>query len=277
MSQAEYYQKAYFEQPLVWKPDRFIDPGERERISETVGSIPDDAHSILDAGCGNGTFVNGLFDSHRCRFNTIVGLDASYEALRHVKTCKVYAHLFRMPFNSKSFDLVTCLEVLEHLPQIDFEHAAAELQRISRKYILITVPNNENLVKSLVLCPRCRCAFNPCLHVRSFNKDNIAGLFHDFNLIVSKEIGPIDATYTYPDLLYFLRLGYQKYGPPPASLCPQCGYQQQDNANILNNHTRAQNIRTGMLTSVIRKIIGRRINTRRWLLALYIRAAPGAA
>lgn len=94
------------------------------------------------------------------------------------------------PFKNESFDLVTSLEVLEHLPQEDFKRGISELQRVSKKYILITVPNEGDLERSLVMCPKCYCWFNPYFHMRSFNKKSLQNLFEKFNPIKIKEIGP---------------------------------------------------------------------------------------
>ena len=45
-----------------------------------------------------------------------------------------------LPFASDSFDCVVCVDVLEHLENL--HHTFAEIARVSRKYLIISLPNN---------------------------------------------------------------------------------------------------------------------------------------
>ncbi|BDI30360.1 hypothetical protein CCAX7_24110 [Capsulimonas corticalis] len=45
----------------------------------------------------------------------------------------------RLPFEDQSFDVVTCLEVIEHVE--DYEALLRELYRVSRRLVFITTPN----------------------------------------------------------------------------------------------------------------------------------------
>jgi len=49
------------------------------------------------------------------------------------------ADIYHLPMASRSCDLVLCSEVLEHLE--DVQAALAELQRVSREHVLVTVPH----------------------------------------------------------------------------------------------------------------------------------------
>jgi len=216
------YRKEYYEQAVFWNYDYLKIPVERERIQEIINVIPSDVQSVLDAGCGNGAFGNVLIDAFPNRFNRVMGLDASKEALKYVKTEKINGTITNLPFEDKSFDLVICLEVLEHLPQADFKKGILEFQRVSKKYIIITVPNSQDLESSLVICPKCHCRFNPNFHMRSFNENSLHNLFRDFKPVEIKEIGPVK--YHYVPLLLKFYWAWRKPLPPKTAICPQCGY-----------------------------------------------------
>lgn len=266
------YKKNYYEQSAFWESDHFSTPAEADRISETIKTIPADTLSILDVGCGNGVFINTLFMDFSDKFERIVGLDTSSQALKYVKTEKMNGSIDNIPYESESFDMVSCLELLEHLPQQEFAKGISEIQRVSRKYILVSVPNDEVLEQFLVHCPKCCCAFNPYFHMRSFSKDTLKNLFADFEPIIIREIGPKSLSYSYRRFMFYLRLCYGNPSPPALSICPQCGYQ---NKNMLLDKKNIQNkcaLNFEKLLPFIKLFIQRR-EKRRWLLALYVRLA----
>lgn len=93
-------------------------------------SLFQDARHVLDVGCGRRQLAHSL-PSHI----TYTGIDMSQEA-------DVTFNLDsgeRLPIADRSYDLVLCLETLEHVEHIHF--VLDELFRVSSKYILITLPN----------------------------------------------------------------------------------------------------------------------------------------
>ena len=68
---------------------------------------------------------------------------------------------------------VTAVEVLEHIPELD--EAVKELKRVSRKYILITVPYKER--PTPVYCPYCSKVFYKNGHLHYFDEE-ILSLIH---------------------------------------------------------------------------------------------------
>lgn len=50
------------------------------------------------------------------------------------------ADVRKLPFKNKEFDTVAAFEVLEHLPFEDFNKALNELNRVSKKYVILSLP-----------------------------------------------------------------------------------------------------------------------------------------
>lgn len=100
------------------------------------------SHSIvLDAGCGTGGMLR-----HLAQFGQVHGVDSSEEkALGYARDRNPEAilspgSLEALPYDDASFDLVTCLDVLEHIPN-DFM-ALSEIWRVLRNEgnLVVTVP-----------------------------------------------------------------------------------------------------------------------------------------
>ncbi len=94
---------------------------------------------ILDVGCGPGNLLD-----HLAAHGRTYGTDFSVDALRFCAG-RGFGRLFRADFHSlpvrtDGFDLVTCIDVLEHLE--DDRRAIAELQRILRPggTLVVSVP-----------------------------------------------------------------------------------------------------------------------------------------
>ncbi len=265
------YERHYYDQPELWEKDLLSLPAERERITSTIELIPSDVRTILDAGCGNGAFLNSLPAGYQA-----VGLDFSQEALKYVKPKAIYGDIAALPFESASFDLVTCLEVLEHLPSRVFEKALSELQRVSKKYIIISVPNDEDLDFALVICPACRCWYNPNRHVRSFDPQKLKTLFEDFALSKLKEVGPLEPRPRYNRFLYAAYRLWRNAPPPSTAVCPQCGYQlARDQLSVTPARSGGILLYASRLLKPFAKLIWRPQWHRRWLLALYVRKNLG--
>lgn len=101
-----------------------------------------EAKTILDAGCGEGFTMNRL--SKNGIGMNIEGVEYSKDALTLGK--KLFPNLtfkegsvYNLPYKDNSFDLVVCTEVLEHLAEPS--KVMKELLRTSRKYVLVSVPN----------------------------------------------------------------------------------------------------------------------------------------
>lgn len=105
--------------------------------------IPNKIHNVIEVGCGAGFSTTELstFFNKKVSFyasDLLPELVASaQEKNRNVKF--LVESIYDLSHPSNSFDLVFCLEVMEHLE--DPQKALAELARISKKYAIISVPN----------------------------------------------------------------------------------------------------------------------------------------
>lgn len=56
-----------------------------------------------------------------------------------------------LSFKENAFDVVLCAEVLEHLPYEDFSKAISELGRVSKKYVILSLPDKRSTLLSFKL------------------------------------------------------------------------------------------------------------------------------
>ena len=54
----------------------------------------------------------------------------------------IVASVTQMPLADKSFDTVLAAEVLEHIPWEEFPQAMREIHRVSKRYVVITLPHS---------------------------------------------------------------------------------------------------------------------------------------
>lgn len=100
--------------------------------------------SVLDVGAGAGQFANMLALSGK--FDSVTAFDKTrfrkYTQL-HASISRVDGSIDTMGFADDQFDVVTCMEVLEHIPARIFDAGLAELRRVCRGQLVMTVPFEE--------------------------------------------------------------------------------------------------------------------------------------
>jgi 2-polyprenyl-3-methyl-5-hydroxy-6-metoxy-1,4-benzoquinol methylase len=155
---------------------------------------PDD--SVLDVGFGLGYGMHIMAGKAR----NIAGVEVDERAMEHgrrvfeghpfVKELLAYDGR-RLPFDDNSFDVITCVEVMEHVR--DYNALLLEMVRVAKRLVFITTPNRraENTLPNGR--PR-----NPW-HLREWSKrefDAILGklhLKHEWNMLN----GPFDGPFTW--------------------------------------------------------------------------------
>ncbi len=155
---------------IKWLTERFV-----VRLDAMIGDIADDAIPAtkpLEVGAGEGVISQKLHQ----RFGSAVGLDLPDAGLRaewRSRPGPTYLHgdAENLPFNDKQFDLVVCVEVLEHLT--DPAAGLRELARVSSRHLLLSVPREPYFQGSNLLTGRYPKAFgNTPGHLNHWTKSS---------------------------------------------------------------------------------------------------------
>ncbi len=86
---------------------------------------------VLEVGKGTGVFSNYLKNT---------GINITTIDIDESKNPDYTADARKLPFKSNTFDIICCFEVLEHLPYSESLRALNEFYRVTKKYIIISVP-----------------------------------------------------------------------------------------------------------------------------------------
>ncbi|XOB41355.1 MAG: class I SAM-dependent methyltransferase [Candidatus Nealsonbacteria bacterium] len=105
------------------------------QINEVLSLAP---KKVLEVGIGNKTVLNYL----KNQGVEVITLDID-EKLKP----DIVGNVLKMPFQDNSFDVILCAEVLEHLPFKEFDKALEELERVSKQYVVLSLPHFGHTIK----------------------------------------------------------------------------------------------------------------------------------
>lgn len=211
----------YYDRARLWSSEGQYGRAAEAHRAETVTELATQVHPrrVLDVGAGNGIVANRLL----ARGLDVVAFDFSEVALQGVEGPKVIGDIGAMPFDDRSFDLLILSEVLEHLGTGTFDRARREVARVSRRHLVITVPNREDLLAAAIACPSCGCRSSAHRHVRRFDAGDFAALIPDFAPTSVFTFGPVDQRVRRLEAA-IRRDVLDRWPWPATALCPQCGY-----------------------------------------------------
>ena len=153
MSLQAWLQERQYSVPYHWRqrPNDEREYRLRTAIVLELAGLADGARStpaiarrpaLLDVGCGDGRFT-----ADAARRATAVGVDVSRRALGHARALVPDARFVAcggaaLPFRSESFDIVTLLDVVEHIPDEHERAAITEARRVLRRGGRLIVSTN---------------------------------------------------------------------------------------------------------------------------------------
>ncbi len=129
------------DQGILYKIIRSIFNIGQERAVKSIFKKYNNSGKTLDIGCGNGTLMNVLQKNGYDVWGVEVNLDAEKYSYPSLRGRIFYNELAECGFQEKSFDIITCFQVLEHI--IYPGSVLEEIRRILKDdgILYLSVPN----------------------------------------------------------------------------------------------------------------------------------------
>lgn len=269
------FEQKYYESDEFWKEGMVEDEANTRRLNTSIGLVPSGTQTLADIGCGNGIFA-WMLQQQRPEVD-VLSVDRSETALKYVKTKSKVGDIVALPFENKTFDCVTCFQVLEHIPYPVYDTVLNELSRISKKNVIVSVPYQENTEDDITKCPACHATFNIELHLRNYFDKDMQELFSKFGFRCIKQQVIEKKNKTYFGIDWYIRFRnahLRNKGKFQSPLCPICGYENHS-FKLSENSTSSQNGTAvaggGGLKGLLKKIWPAKYIKAHWVIAVYER------
>ena len=121
----------------TWKPTKAYTGWERLGVLAAFAVIDsiELTGNFLDVGCGRGE-VLGYARSKG--FDPVCGVEVVEDLLSETV---IYGESHSLPFEDKTFDVVTCFDMIEHVLPQDTLRSLSELDRVSRRSVILSAAN----------------------------------------------------------------------------------------------------------------------------------------
>ena len=149
-------------------------------------AVPLRGRRVLDLGCGPGFLIPPLLAAGA----QVWAADGSAPAVARVNARHEENPLWRgasvtasgrVPLPDGSFDLVCCVETIEHLPREAVPSLIGEIRRLLAPggRALLTTPDEEDLERSMIFCPECGAEFHKVQHITSWSVSSLATILEE--------------------------------------------------------------------------------------------------
>ncbi len=148
-------------------------PREQKRVENILAVIPKNYSTVLDVGARDG-YISDLLANN---FEAVTALDLEKPQVSNRKTVAVQGDVTQLTYPDNYFDVVTCTEVLEHIPPQLLARACQEMTRVAKHAVVVGVPFKQDRRFGRTTCVYCG-QHNPCWgHVNDFDEQSLARLF----------------------------------------------------------------------------------------------------
>jgi len=157
----------------VWRGNRM----KMDYVFRKIRSLLKPGMRACDIGLGEGYSLKKMLELGL----ETSGIDISGYAVEYLQKRfndekkNVYLHVgdvSDMEVESDRYDLVTCFDVLEHIPDLNAAVENIEKMLSDNGLLVATIPFQENMDESRVICPSCRHKFHRYGHHHSFQSLN---------------------------------------------------------------------------------------------------------
>lgn len=150
---------------------------EDTRIEAMMEHVPVSSQA-LEIGARDGRVTRHLLQ--KCE--SIIALDLERPNWTMPGVSTKQGDLRSLEFEDASIELVVCSEVLEHIPPNDLRRACDELTRVTKEWLLVGVPLDQDTRVGQTTCQACGTVNPPWGHVNEFSKDFLLSLFPSMNV-----------------------------------------------------------------------------------------------
>lgn len=191
---------------------------EQERIGSLMALLPTGA-TALDIGARDGYLSIRLAE----RYQAVTALDLENPKIEHPRIVSVQGDVTALDFPDRSFDVVLCAEVLEHVPSHLLSRACSELARVTRSALIVGVPYKQDLRMSRTRCGKCGKLSPPWGHVNAFDERRLVELFRGLKADATSYVGQTRER-TNPVSAWLMDLAGNPYGTyEQDEPCVHCG------------------------------------------------------